>query len=62
MARNVALGINPRGTARQMRQMYDVTRVQSEVIARTETVRAHRDSSQMTMQTYRYGRCVWGTW
>lgn len=50
LAQNVALGINPRVTARQMHHQLGVAAVRAQTIARTETLRAYRAASLMTMQ------------
>lgn len=49
LARNVALGVNPQVTARQMRAQLGVLLERARTIARTETLRAQRVASQETM-------------
>lgn len=50
LARNVALGINPRATARQMRDQFGTVLRRAQTIARTETVRAFREASHLSME------------
>lgn len=50
LARNMALGIHPRVTAKQMQAQFAVSLRRAQTIARTETLRAYRAASQMTMQ------------
>ncbi len=49
LARNVALGVNPMVTARQMRDQFGTVLRRARTIARTETVRAFREASHLTM-------------
>lgn len=50
LARNVGLGVNPRVTARQMRNAFGMSLTRARTIARTESLRAFRTASQMTME------------
>lgn len=50
LAQNVALGVNPDVTTRQLRQQFETTLTQAQTIARSETLRAYRTASQLTMQ------------
>lgn len=50
LARNVALGVNPRVTARQLRDMFGTVLRRAQTIARTETVRAFREASHLSME------------
>lgn len=49
LAQNVALGVNPMATARQMRDQFGTVLRRAQTIARTETVRAFRESSHLSM-------------
>lgn len=48
LARNVSLGVNPRVTARQMRDEFGAAETRALTIARTESLRAFRAASLMT--------------
>lgn len=50
LAQNVALGISPIVTARQMRDQFGTVFAHAKTIARTETVRAYRESSHLSME------------
>lgn len=50
LARNVALGINPMVTALQMRDQFQTAQIRARTIARTETVRAFREASHLSME------------
>lgn len=50
LANAIALGINPRATARQLREVLGVWQWEAERIARTEQIRVFRESARFTLQ------------
>lgn len=50
LAQNVALGVNPMVTARQMRDQFSTVLRRAQTIARTETVRAFREAGHLSMR------------
>lgn len=50
LAQNVALGVSPMVTARQMRDQFGTVLRRAQTIARTETVRAYREASHLSME------------